>query len=87
MLGRNGSLSARDIAEAARHGDQISMQLLRQAGRHIGQMLATMVNILNPSLVVIGGGVAASGDVLMASIHEIVYGRSLPLATRHLQIR
>jgi glucokinase-like ROK family protein len=87
MLRQRGSLSARDISEAARHGDQASVQFLRQAGRHIGQMLATAVNILNPSLIVIGGGVAGAGDVLMASIREVVYGRSLPLATRHLQIR
>jgi glucokinase-like ROK family protein len=87
MLRQRGWLAARDVAESARRGDQASVQLLRQAGRHIGQMLATAVNILNPSLIVIGGGVAGAGDVLMASIREVVYGRSLPLATRHLQIR
>jgi glucokinase-like ROK family protein len=87
MLTGRGALTASDVAEAARHGDPVSTRLLQQAGRQIGQMLATMVNILNPSLIVIGGGVAAAGDVLMASIREVVYGRSLPLATRHLQIR
>jgi glucokinase-like ROK family protein len=81
-----GTLVASDIAEAAGKGDTASVRLLQQAGRHIGQMLATMVNILNPALIVIGGGVSASGDVLLASIREVVYGRSLPLATRHLQI-
>ncbi|MDQ3694844.1 MAG: ROK family protein, partial [Chloroflexota bacterium] len=84
---RRGALTASDIAVAARHGDAVSIHLLRQAGHHIGQMLATMVNILNPLLIVIGGGVAGVGDILMAGIREIVYGRSLPLATRHLQIR
>jgi predicted NBD/HSP70 family sugar kinase len=86
-LARQGSLSARDVAEAAIHGDPTCTLLLRQAGRDIGQMLATVVNMLNPSLIVIGGGVSGVGDVLMASIREVVYGRSLPLATRHLQIR
>ena len=87
MLKRRGTLSARDIAEAASHGDGASLQLLRQAGQHIGHMLATAVNLLNPSLIVIGGGVAGAGDVLMAGIREVVYGRSLPLATRYLQIQ
>jgi predicted NBD/HSP70 family sugar kinase len=87
MLAQRGSLSARDVAEAAHHGDPVSVQLLQQAGRHVGQMLATAVNMMNPSLIVIGGGVAGAGDVLMASIREVVYGRSLPLATRNLQIR
>lgn len=86
-LASQGTLAARDIAEATSRGDAASTRLLQQAGRHIGQMLATLVNVLNPSLIVIGGGVASSGDVLLASIREVVYGRSLPLATRHLQIR
>ena len=87
VLERCGAISACDVANAALLGDRASTQLLQQAGRHIGQMLATVVNIVNPSLIVIGGGVAAAGDVFMASIREVVYGRSLPLATRHLQIR
>ena len=47
-------------------------------------MLATVVNFFNPSLIVIGGGVAQSGDQLLAAIRETVYRRSLPLATRKL---
>ena len=49
-------------------------------------MLASVVNFFNPSLIVIGGGVANSPDVFLASIREAVYRRSLPLATRDLQI-
>ena len=47
-------------------------------------MLASVVNLFNPSLVVVGGGVAQSGDQLLAAIRETVYRRSLPLATREL---
>jgi predicted NBD/HSP70 family sugar kinase len=45
------------------------------------------VNFFNPSLIVIGGGVAGAGDVLLASIREGVYRRSLPLATRDLAVQ
>ena len=61
--------------------------MLRDAGRRIGLMLASVVNFFNPSLIVIGGGVAQSGDQLLASIRETVYRRSLPLATRELLIQ
>jgi len=44
------------------------------------------VSFFNPSLVIIGGGVAAAGDHLLASIRQTVYQRSLPLATRELRI-
>jgi predicted NBD/HSP70 family sugar kinase len=50
-------------------------------------MLSTVVHVLNPSLIVIGGGVAGAGDPLLAAIREAIYGQSLPLATRELQIR
>ena len=50
-------------------------------------MLAGMVNFFNPSLIVIGGGVANSPDLFLASIREMVYRRSLPLATRDLLIQ
>ena len=49
-------------------------------------MVATLVNALNPSLVVIGGGVTGVGDMLIAAVRETVYARSLPLATRELVI-
>jgi predicted NBD/HSP70 family sugar kinase len=62
------------------------VEIYGRTGRHIGGMLATMVNFLNPSLVIIGGGVASVGDLLLASIRETVYRRSLPLATRDLLI-
>jgi predicted NBD/HSP70 family sugar kinase len=60
--------------------------MLQRAGHLIGSMLAGVVNLLNPSLIVIGGGVANAGDVLLAAIRESVYRRSLPLATRHLLV-
>ncbi len=50
-------------------------------------MLASVVNFFNPSLVVIGGGVAGAGDQLLATIRETVYRRSLPLATRELVVK
>jgi predicted NBD/HSP70 family sugar kinase len=50
-------------------------------------MLASVVNFFNPSLVVVGGGVANAPDQFLAAIRETVYRRSLPLATRDLLIQ
>lgn len=86
VLERRGFLTAADVVEGATHGDATSTEMLQRAGRLVGAMLAGVVNLLNPSLIVIGGGVAAAGDVLLAAIRESVYGRSLPLATRHLLV-
>ncbi len=86
VLEREGTVTAADVAAAAVHGDAASTELLHRAGRLVGTMLAGVVNLLNPSLIVIGGGVSGAGDVLLAAIRESVYRRSLPLATRHLLV-
>ncbi|HEX2755608.1 MAG TPA: ROK family protein [Candidatus Limnocylindrales bacterium] len=86
-LDQHGEVTAQDVARAASSGDPVAVVLLQDAGRRIGSMLASVVNFFNPSLVVIGGGVANSPDQLLASIRETVYRRSLPLATRDLLIQ
>jgi glucokinase len=75
-----------DVVELVRRGDLRAVQAVRQAGRDLGEVLATLVNIVNPSAIVVGGAVAAAGESLLAGIREVVYQRSLPLATQHLRI-
>jgi predicted NBD/HSP70 family sugar kinase len=86
VLAAEGRVEARDVARGASHGDQVCVELLTQSGRLVGEMLATLVNFYNPSLVLLGGGVMASGDLLLATIRQTVYRRSLPLATRDLRL-
>ncbi len=80
------ALTARDVGEGAAHGDAACRQLLIKSGTLVGQTVAQLVNFFNPSLIVIGGGVAEAGDVFLATIRQTVYHRSLPLATRDLRI-
>lgn len=78
--------TSRDVIELVRSGDAQAIGVIRQAGRDIGDVLATCVNLINPSVVVIGGSLAQAGEHLLAGIREVVYRRSLPLATEHLRI-
>ena len=75
-----------DIVDAVRGGDVSAVHAVRQAGRDIGTVLATCVSMLNPSIIVLGGKLAEAGEFLLAGVREIVYQRSLPLATTGLQI-
>jgi glucokinase-like ROK family protein len=86
IVGNGGRLSARDLADGATRGDAVCQELLQRSGLLVGAMLASVVNFFNPSLIVIGGGVASAGDQLLAAVREAVYRRSLPLATRDLLI-
>ena len=86
VAARGNRITAADVGEAAQHGDPFSVELLARCGRLVGEALATVVNIFNPSLILVGGGVAKAGEPLLAAIRETVYRRSLPLATRDLRI-
>lgn len=75
-----------DVVALARTGNAEVLQAIRQAGRDLGEVLATCVNLLNPSLVVVGGSLSQVGEQLLAGVREVVYQRSTPLATQHLTI-
>ena len=75
-----------DVVALVRAGDPDATREVREAGRRIGDVLAACVSMLNPSVIVIGGIVAEAGEHLLAGIREVVYRRSLPLATQHLRI-
>jgi predicted NBD/HSP70 family sugar kinase len=78
--------SSTDVVTLVRQGNREAHDLVRQAGREIGAVLASLVNLLNPSVIVIGGSIARAGEQLIAGIRETVYRRSIPLATQHLTI-
>ena len=78
--------SSRDVVALARSGSTSAIALIRDAGRTIGEVLASAVSLLNPSIIVIGGSLADAGDPLLAGVREVVYQRSLPLATADLRI-
>lgn len=86
VLAAEGRLSARDLADGAARGDVVCQELVQRSGHLVGAMLASVVNFFNPSLIIIGGGVANAGDQLLAAVREAIYRRSLPLATRDLLI-
>lgn len=75
-----------EIVDLVRSGDVAAGQAVRQAGRDIGSVLAASVSLLNPARIIVGGILAGAGEHLLAGIREVVYQRSLPLATQHLRI-
>mgnify|MGYP004493064767 CR=1 FL=1 len=85
-LTAGGVLGAREVAEGAAEGDVTCIRLIRDGGRRVGAVLATLVSFSNPSMIVIGGGLAQLGHILLAEIRSVVYRRSLPLATGNLPV-
>jgi glucokinase-like ROK family protein len=80
------SITPQDVIAAARRGDLLSQQIVAEAGMHLGTALASLVNLFNPGMVVIGGGVAQIGDLLLEPIRRTVQQRSLRVASRAVRI-
>jgi len=85
----NGTGHSTDIAEIVRcalAGDDVCRTAIARAGERIGIVLAGLVNTTNPSLILVDGGVARAGDLLLDPIRAAVSARSLPAASAHTRI-
>lgn len=65
FAGKLETLTAKDVAEAAKAGDALAAGILAEAGRHLGIALTSLINILSPELIVIGGGMAQAGELIL----------------------
>jgi len=81
-----GPLTPQIIAEAAQKGDPPAQRILYETGRWIGIGLASVVNLLNPELIIIGGGVAKAGEFLFNPIRETIKKRALKIPGDMVQV-
>lgn len=87
LIGKNyEKLTLELLSQAARENDKFAVSFWQEAGTHIGVLLANVVNLLNPQIIVVGGGVAKAGKVLFDAIKKTVKERALPAALKDLKI-
>ena len=79
-------ISAIHVTEAARQGDRTAQQILSTAGNYLGIAIAGLVNLFNPNVVIVGGGVAQVGDIFLEPVRKAVQRRSLPAAAQAVRI-
>ena len=79
-------ITAHEVAEAARRGDLPAQEILRRAGTFIGIAIAGLINLFNPSIVIIGGGVAQAGDILTGPIRQAVRERAMRASEQSVHI-
>lgn len=72
-----GTISLQMLHEAARHGDPLVLETVREAGAYLGIALANVVNLINPSRIIIGGPVAGFGEPLFEAVRAEVHRRAL----------
>jgi predicted NBD/HSP70 family sugar kinase len=77
--------NSRDVVALTRAGEPLAVRMVRDAGRSLGHVLAGSVNFFNPAAIVIGGDLGEVHEQLLAGMREVIFERSLPLATRDLR--
>lgn len=65
---QNGKITAKDVFDSARNGDQLANEVINEVAFHLGLALSHVANTTNPEKIVIGGGVSRAGDILLAPV-------------------
>ncbi len=71
-------ITAAAVAEAARDGDPLAADLYLRAGTRIGVVLSNLLALLNPRMIIVGGGVSKAGDLLVRPVREAIRARVYP---------
>jgi len=79
-------VSAEIVAEAAKEGDEFALEIWRETAEYLGIAIANLINVYNPEMVIIGGGVAKAGNFLFEPLKRVVKERALPRAVKIVKI-
>ena len=79
-------ISGSEVARLAATGDPRAQRILQQAGFYLGLALANLVSTLNPSMIVVGGGVVDAGNVVLKAARETMMRWAQPIAVRQVRL-
>jgi predicted NBD/HSP70 family sugar kinase len=82
----SGDVSLTAIEDAALAGDALANQLVREAAGHLAVAIASMLNVLNPAMVIIGGGLSRVGEILLTPLRTAVRSRAVVWSSASAQI-
>lgn len=79
-------LTAKDVFDAAKEGDEYALHIVDRFGMYLGTALANVAHIVDPEAFVIGGGVSRAGDIIIKTI-EPYYNDNVLYALRNKEFR
>lgn len=85
-LSKGQPITAQTIYRAARLGDRLAQELIEQAATYLGVGLANLVNIFNPQLIIVGGGLSRMGRRLLAPAVREMKARAFALPARKVRV-
>lgn len=83
----DGTINGHDVVEGAREGDEIALGLLTMLGERLGVGIANAINLLDPDVVAIGGGVSGAGELLLEPAARVARSYTLPGVGESTEIR
>ena len=86
LAGVDNEITPYIVAKAAEEGDPVAKRIFEIVGEYIGIGLTSVINLLNPEKVIIGGGVAEAGDLLLEPIRKTVKERAMVVAGSAVEI-
>jgi len=84
--GRLENIDAEKVAIAARAGDPVALDVINRAAFYLGLGMVNLVNIFNPEMIVVGGGVAGMGEILLGPAREAVAERAFPVSAESVSV-
>ncbi|MBI4267056.1 MAG: ROK family protein [Chloroflexi bacterium] len=86
MVGRTGEITAEMVGTAAIDGDLLAREAVLKAASYLGVGLVNLVNIFNPEMIIVGGGVANLGELLLGPARQAVQERAFPISAQAVRI-
>lgn len=80
------NITAELVGMAAQGGDSLALAVISQVGTYLGVGIVNLVNIFNPEMVIVGGGVAQMADLLLEPARQVVEERAFPLLAQAVRI-
>lgn len=80
------AIEAKTVFDAAKQGDELALEIVHEATEYIGIALASIINLLDPELIILEGGVAQAGEILTGNIQKAVGRRQMKYAGKHTRI-
>jgi glucokinase len=86
ILHNTEDLTSAKVYQAGTEGDELAIEVFRRMGVYLGIGLASLINVLNPEIVVIGGGLSNGWDLFEKHMHQQVIERAFPIPARRVKI-
>jgi glucokinase len=86
VAGKIEDITAKEVATAAQQGDALANDVIKHVASYLGAGMVNLVNIFNPEVIIVGGGVATMGDLLLDPGRQVVKERAFPISAAAVRI-